>query len=74
MEKEHLMALGRIEGKLDMMLENQKKQDVRLDAIDARVRDVEVAAAVGGAKYGALTGGMATVGVLIAKEILERIF
>lgn len=69
MEKEHLMALGRIEGKLDMMLDNQKKQDGRLDAIDTRLRKVETRSA----GIALLTSGMVTCGVLFAKDTLLKL-
>ncbi|MGH1509500.1 hypothetical protein [Ralstonia solanacearum] len=63
-------ALGRIEGKLDMMLENQKRQDNKLQEMDTRLRNVEVKAATTGALAGALASVCTSVGVAIAKAKL----
>ncbi|KZE34168.1 hypothetical protein [Crenobacter luteus] len=61
-------ALGRIEGKLDMIVDSQAKQNVRLDAMDARLRHVEQQAA----KAGAISGGIVAVGTAIAVELVKR--
>ena len=42
-------ALGRIEGKLDMVIEAQKAFESRQEALDARVRTVENRSAIAGA-------------------------
>ncbi|WP_293766616.1 hypothetical protein [uncultured Aquitalea sp.] len=61
-------ALGRIEGKLDMIVDSQAKQNVRLDAMDARLRHVEQQAA----KAGAISGGIVAVGTALAVEMVKR--
>ena len=60
-------ALGRIEGKLDMIVDSQAKQNVRLDAMDARLRHVEQQAA----KAGAISGGIVAVGTALAVEMVK---
>ena len=69
MDDQNLMALGRIEGKIDMLVANQRKQDSKLEAMDARLRTVEQKAAISGA----LSGGITTVGMMIAAEIVKRV-
>ncbi|WP_375591730.1 hypothetical protein [Chitiniphilus eburneus] len=62
------LMLGRMEGKLDMILNTQREQSARLDAFDNRLRHVETQAA----KSGALGGAIAAVGTAIAVEIAKR--
>lgn len=62
-------ALGRIEGKLDMIMEGNKATNERLDSMDERLRKVENKAAVGGA----LAGGIASVGTSLIVEYLRRV-
>jgi len=66
-DKEQAQALGRIEGKLDVMLDNQKRQDGKLEEMDGRLRAVEVKAATTGAVAGALASVFTSVGVAVAK-------
>lgn len=61
-------ALGRIEGKLDMIAANQASQGDRLDAMDERLRHVEQQAA----RAGAISGGIVAVGTAIAVELVKR--
>lgn len=63
-------ALGRIEGKLDMIVASQALQNKRLDNLDDRLRVVERQAAV----TGAISGGIASIGTAIAVELLKRAF
>ncbi|SOZ12070.1 hypothetical protein [Cupriavidus taiwanensis] len=69
-DKEQSQALGRIEGKLDVMLDNQKRQDKKLEEMDGRLRVVEVKAATSGAVAGALASIFTSVGVAVAKAKL----
>ncbi|MCP1290724.1 MULTISPECIES: hypothetical protein [Chromobacterium] len=61
-------ALGRIEGKLDMIVTSQQQQNERLDSMDERLRHVEQQAA----KAGAISGGIVAVGTAIAVEVVKR--
>ena len=61
-------VLGRIEGKLDMIVTSQHVQSERLDAMDSRLRQVETQAA----KAGALTGGLVAVLTAIVVEWVKR--
>ncbi|QOD81416.1 hypothetical protein [Chromobacterium haemolyticum] len=63
-------ALGRIEGKLDMIVTSQQQQNERLDSMDERLRHVEQQAA----KAGAISGGIVAVGTAIAVEVVKRAF
>jgi hypothetical protein len=63
-------ALGRIEGKLDMIVTSQQQQNERLDSMDQRLRHVEQQAA----KAGAISGGIVAVGTAIAVEMVKRAF
>lgn len=57
-------TLGRLDGKLDLVIANQGKQDKRLDDIDDRLRKVEVTAA----KAGAISGTVVSVGIALIIE------
>lgn len=61
-------ALGRIEGKLDMIVASQTSQNERLDAMDERLRHVEQQAA----RAGAVSGGIVAVGTAMAVELVRR--
>ncbi|WP_047257990.1 hypothetical protein [Chromobacterium subtsugae] len=61
-------ALGRIEGKLDMIVSSQSDLSKRMDAMDGRLRHVEQQAA----RAGALSGGIVAVGVAVAAELVKR--
>ena len=37
MEDEHLILLGRIDGKLDLLIEKQDKNDKRLTAVEKKI-------------------------------------
>lgn len=64
MEKQELLLLGKIDGKLDGITEHLNKQDVRLDGIEERLRAVEQKAAV----TGAISGGAISVGLALIIE------
>ncbi|KIO49609.1 hypothetical protein SQ11_05670 [Nitrosospira sp. NpAV] len=68
MTDEHTRLLGKIEGKLDMVIASQEQTNVRLEGIDGRVRGIEAKAAVNGA----LTGGLVSIGVALAIENGKR--
>ncbi|WP_152680318.1 hypothetical protein [Chromobacterium subtsugae] len=61
-------ALGRIEGKLDMIAASQVGQSERLDGLDARLRQVEQQAA----RVGAISGCVVAALTAIAAEMLKR--
>lgn len=61
---EHMLLLGEIKGKLDLVIGNQDAHATKLDGLDTRLRKVETRAAVGGA----LSGGLVSVGVAIMVE------
>ncbi|MDF0604645.1 hypothetical protein HZU77_003130 [Neisseriaceae bacterium TC5R-5] len=63
-----LMALGRIEGKLDMIVSHLAKQDKKLVELDTRLRDLEMKASRNGAIY----GGLAAMLAVAADEIIKR--
>lgn len=56
--------LGEISGKLDGVSKHLVQQDVRLDAIDGRLRAVEQKAAI----TGAVSGGAMSIGVALLIE------
>lgn len=62
-------ALGRIEGKLDSIQQSVSAQGGRLDAVEARLRQVEAHAA----RAGAISGALIAVGTAIAVEMLKRV-
>lgn len=62
-------ALGRIEGKLDSIQSSVSAQGGRLDAVEARLRQVEAHAA----RTGAISGALIAVGMAIAVEMLKRV-
>ncbi|WP_215782028.1 hypothetical protein [Paludibacterium sp. B53371] len=61
-------ALGRIEGKLDMIVASQSSLNERMDNMDSRLRHVEQQAA----KVGAISGGIVAVGTALAVEMVKR--
>lgn len=79
MEKEELMLLGKMDGKLDGITAHLTRQDQRIDAldkrmeerhtaIDKRLRVVEQKAAVAGA----VSGSVVSVGIALAVEGLKQ--
>lgn len=64
MTDEHTRLLGKIEGKLDMVIAGQDQTNKRLDGVDERLRNVEAKAALNGA----VAGGMVSVGVALLIE------
>lgn len=73
-------AIGRIEGKMDLVIEKQKQSDEqqnarfdaidnRLDGFDTRIRTVEQRAVVSGA----VAGGIMSVGIALAIEKLKTV-
>jgi hypothetical protein len=64
MERQELLLLGKIDGKLDGISKHLSDQDKRLDGIEQRLRTVEQKAAVSGA----LSGGAISVGLALIIE------
>lgn len=59
MSDEVLRAIGKLEGKVDMLLEQQKVVTAKLDSQDVRLRGVEVKSAM----YGTIGGSVMGVGI-----------
>ena len=79
MEKDELMLLGKIDGKLDGITAHLTRQDQRIDtldkrmderhdAIDKRLRVVEQKAAVAGA----ISGSAVSIGIALAIEGVKQ--
>lgn len=72
MEREELLLLGKIDGKIDGISKHLTQQDTRLDGIEERLRTVEQKAAI----TGAISGGAISVGIALivegAKQWLHR--
>ncbi|WP_448252900.1 hypothetical protein [Ottowia oryzae] len=79
MEKDDVMLLGKIDGKLDGIAAHLTRQDKRVDDldsrmngrlndIDSRLREVEKKAAVAGA----VSGGAVAVGTAILVETIKQ--
>ena len=68
MEQDNLLALGRIEGKLDMIVAHLAKQDKKLEELDSRLRGVELDAA----RSGALSGALSALLVSVLGEVMRR--
>lgn len=52
-------AIGRLEGKMDMMLEEQKQTSDHVEALDGRLRSVEAKSAI----YGTVGGSVMSAGI-----------
>ena len=61
--------LGEIDGKLQMVIDNQKKHDEKIDGIDSRLHRVEGKSAA----FGAGAGALVSVGLAIFIEKGKRI-
>lgn len=81
LEKDELMLLGKIDGKLDGITAHLNRQDQRiqeldervdqrLNSIDSRLREVEKKAAVAGA----VSGGAVAVGTALIVEGIKTYF
>lgn len=79
MEREDLMLLGKIDGKLDGITAHLTRQDQRIDALEARIEErhtatdnrlrvVEQKAAVSGA----ISGSAVSIGVALAIEGVKQ--
>jgi hypothetical protein len=64
MTDEHMLLLGEIKGKLDLVIERQDEGNTRLDKLDNRLRKVETKSAINGA----ISGGLVSVGVALMIE------
>lgn len=63
-QRQNDMMLGRIDGKLDLVIKSQTEQGARLDQMDDRLRKVEVTAA----KAGAISGSLVSIGIAFIAE------
>lgn len=63
-QRQNDFMLGRIDGKLDLVIKSQTEQGVRLDQMDDRLRKVEVTAA----KAGAISGSLVSIGIAFIAE------
>lgn len=68
MEKQELLLLGEISGKLDGVIGQQKVQGVQIGSIDQRLRTVEQKAAV----TGAISGGAMSIGIALVIEGMKQ--
>lgn len=68
MSEEIARLLGKIEGKLDMVIANQETQGEKIDVMDTRLRKVETKSTMLGAGAGALV----SVGVALMIEKGKR--
>jgi len=57
-------SLGQLEGKIDSILTEQKRQSKRDDMLDKRLRNTEIT----GARNGAIGGGLITIAITLIKE------
>lgn len=64
-DKDVMLAIGRLEGKMDSVISNQSRHDTSLNTINTRLRKVETKAYLNGAT----TGSLASIGMsfIIAK-------
>ncbi|SOD42316.1 hypothetical protein [Nitrosovibrio sp. Nv4] len=69
MSDDQSRSLGRIEGKLDMLIAQHADTNTRLGKMDGRLRDVEMKAATNGA----VTGGLVSVGVALVIEVSKHV-
>lgn len=60
-------ALGRIEGKLDLVIQAGQERDKKLESLDTRLRTVEAKSAL----YGTVGGTLAGVGVSLIVGTLK---
>ena len=67
MSDEVLRAIGKLEGKVDILLEQQKSVSSKLDDQDARLRGVETKGAV----YGTIGGGVVSIGISLLVASLK---
>ena len=63
-------SLGRVEGKLDMVIEGQETANETMASLDERLRKVETKAAINGA----VAGGLISIGLTLATEKLKATF
>ena len=79
MEKDELMLLGKMDGKLDSITAHLNRQDQRIDALDSRMEErhnaidkrlrvVEQKAAVAGA----ISGSAVSIGIALAIEGVKQ--
>lgn len=68
MSEEIARLLGKIEGKLDMVIANQETQGEKIDVMDTRLRKVETKSTL----LGAVAGALVSVGVALTIEKGKR--
>jgi hypothetical protein len=64
---QHLVLLGRIDGRVQSLVDGQAEQSETLQKLDARLREQEAKSA----KLGALSGGVVSVGIALIVEGLK---
>jgi len=60
-------SIGNLEGKIDLMLKEQSRQNKRDETLDARLRTTEVKAA----RNGLVSGGLIAITISIIKESIK---
>jgi len=65
-----IRAIGRLEGKVDMVITNQDQHGVKLNSMDKRMSKVEQKAAVNGA----VAGGFLSVGITLLIAGVKEVF
>lgn len=66
---EHMLLLGEIKGKVDLVIDGQTSTNERLDGLDQRLRHVETKAAMNGA----VSGGLVAVGMALLIEKFKAV-
>lgn len=72
LEAQHLLLLGKIDGRVEGILEHQQAQLVLLQGLDSRLRQQEVKVAKIGAFSGALSGSVVSIGIALVVEGLKN--
>ena len=66
MRDDHLVKLGEVSGKLDLVIDNQDAHNAKLDALELRLRGVEQRSVERGGKRGGLTGAIVSAAINLA--------
>ncbi len=65
-----MRAIGQLEGKIDSVISNQHRHDLRILKLDGRMAKVETKAAINGA----VSGSIVSVGIAITIASLKGLF
>jgi len=71
LHNEIMRALGRLEGKVDGILVEQKKTNGRVSTLEGKMSDLSVMANVNKAKLGIMASAAGTIGGLIITWVLK---